>query len=88
MGTSLGRAFPSSNSVDALDSPSLTLSNPVLTVPEVASELRCSRAHVHNLIAGKVQGVTPLPSLWLGRRRLVRRVSFDEWLRRNEKHAR
>lgn len=35
---------------------------PVLTVPEVARELRCSKAHVHNLINGKVSGARPLPS--------------------------
>jgi excisionase family DNA binding protein len=59
----------------------------VLTVAEVAAELRCSKAHIHHLIAGKVRGVRPLPSLWLGRRRLILRVSFDEWVRANEQHA-
>ena len=59
---------------------------PLLTVPEVARELRCSKAHVHHLITGKVRGVRPLPSLWLGRRRLVLRASFEEWIRANE-HA-
>ena len=49
----------------------------ILTVPEVAQELRCSKAHVHNLIHGKVRGVAPLPSLWLGRRRLIVRASFE-----------
>jgi excisionase family DNA binding protein len=58
----------------------------VLTVAEVARELRCSKAHVHHLIAGKVRGVRPLPSLWLGRRRLILRASLDEWVRANE-HA-
>ena len=57
---------------------------PVLTVPEVACELRCSKAHVHNLINGKVRGARPLPSLRLGRRRLVRRSSLDEWIKANE----
>jgi hypothetical protein len=55
----------------------------ILTVPEVARELRCSKAHVH-LIAGSVRGVRPLPSLWLGRRRLILRASFTEWLRISE----
>jgi excisionase family DNA binding protein len=59
----------------------------ILTVPEVAQELRCSKAHVHNLIHGKVPGVRPLPSLWLGRRRLIMRASFEEWLKRSEQHA-
>jgi excisionase family DNA binding protein len=59
----------------------------VLTVPEAARLLRCSKAHVHHLIAGKVPGVTPLPSLWLGRRRLIMRASFEEWLKRSEQHT-
>ena len=58
----------------------------VLTVPEVADELRCSKAHVHNLINGKVSGARPLPALWLGRRRLVCRTSLDAWITTNE-HA-
>jgi len=56
----------------------------ILTVPEVAVELRCSKAHVHNLINGMVRGAPPLPALWLGRRRLVRRCSLDEFVRANE----
>jgi len=56
----------------------------VLTVADVARELRCSKAHVHNLINGRVRGAGPLPSLWLGRRRLVRRSSLDEWIAANE----
>jgi excisionase family DNA binding protein len=59
--------------------------NGVLTVAEVAAELRCSKAHVHNLINGKVLGVSPLPSLSLGRRRLVRRESLQLWIARNER---
>jgi len=56
-----------------------------LTIVEAARELRCSKAHVHHLIAGKVPGVRPLPSLPLGRRRLILRASFEEWVRANEK---
>jgi excisionase family DNA binding protein len=56
----------------------------LLTVAEAACELRCSKAHVHHLIAGQVRGVRPLPSLWLGRRRLILRASFEEWLRTTE----
>jgi excisionase family DNA binding protein len=71
-------------SIDAPGSASLSPLNSVLTVPEIALELRCSKAHVHNLINGKVLGVRPLPSLRLGRRRLVRRLSLDEWIKANE----
>ena len=56
----------------------------VLTVSEVARELRCSKAHVFNLINARVDGARPLPSLRLGRRRLVRRSSLDEWIKANE----
>jgi excisionase family DNA binding protein len=59
----------------------------VLTVIEVAAELRCSKAHVLNLINGRVSGARPLPSLWLGRRRLIRRCSLDEWIKANEHGA-
>jgi len=59
----------------------------VLTAIEVARELRCSKAHVHNLINGKVSGIPPLPALWLGRRRLVRRRSLDHWIAANEHGA-
>jgi excisionase family DNA binding protein len=58
----------------------------VLTVAEVAHELRCSKAHVHHLVAGTVRGVPILPSIRLGRRRLIMRTNFDEWLRTTE-HA-
>jgi len=58
----------------------------VLTVPEAARLLRCSKAHIHHLIAGKVPGVTPLPSLWLGRRRLILRTSFEQWLHISERN--
>lgn len=59
----------------------------ILTVPEVAVTLRCSKAHVHNLINGKVKGSPPLPSVRLGRRRLVRRESLAEWVLENEQTA-
>lgn len=57
----------------------------IFTVAEVAEKLRCSRAHVHNLINGKVPGARRLPSLQLGRRRLVRRESLETWLQHNER---
>lgn len=45
----------------------------ILTVAEVAARLRCSKAHVCNAINGKVRGITPLPAISMGRRKLVRR---------------
>ena len=56
-------------------------SDPVLTVTEVAMDLRCSRAHVYNVIKGKVDGVRPLPVIRMGRRTLVRRSSLELWKR-------
>jgi excisionase family DNA binding protein len=59
----------------------------LLTVAEAADELRCSKAHIHHLIAGTVRGVPILPSIQLGRRRLILRASFDAWLRTAERTA-
>lgn len=81
----MGRRAVSTNPrIDAAE-PTQGSKNGVLTVSEVATELRCSKAHVHNLINGKVTGVPPLPSLFLGRRRLVRRESLQLWIARNER---
>lgn len=52
----------------------------VLTVREVALRLRCSKAHVHNIITGKVHDVPPLPVLRIGRRVLVRYDALSRWM--------
>ncbi|MCZ2152503.1 MAG: helix-turn-helix domain-containing protein [Bryobacterales bacterium] len=57
----------------------------VLTMLQVAEDLRCSKSQVSNLINGRVRGVLPLPSIPLGRRRLVRRSSLEGWKRANER---
>lgn len=54
--------------------------NGVLTVTEIAHELRCSKAHVHNIVAGKVSGLPPLPVLRIGRRVLIRREALLHWM--------
>ena len=59
--------------------------NPVLTVDEVATELRCSKAHVYKIIRGTVSGLSPLPALGLGRRRLIRRITLEQWVAANER---
>lgn len=59
--------------------------DPLLTIREVAKELRCSPAHTYNLINGKVRGVTPMPVLSAGRRLTVRRSSFEQWKCENER---
>ncbi len=52
----------------------------LLTIKEVATVLRCSKAHVQNLLAGKVKDAQPLPFIQLGRRKLVRRGSLLRWM--------
>jgi hypothetical protein len=59
----------------------------IMNAEEVACELRVSKAHVHNLLNGKVRGVRPLPSISLGRRRIIRRSMLEEWMRDNEQTA-
>ena len=56
----------------------------VMTVAEVATRLRCSKAHVCNAINGKLKGVTPLPAISMGRRKLVRRATLAAWLAQND----
>ena len=56
----------------------------ILKVSEAAAELKCSKAHVYNAINGRIPGVTPLPAISMGRRKLVRRSTFEEWKRLNE----
>jgi excisionase family DNA binding protein len=56
----------------------------ILTVKEVANILRCSKAHVHNAIHGKVHGLPILTHLTMGRRKLVRRDWLEQWLESNK----
>ena len=57
----------------------------LLTLAEVAELLHCSKAHVSNAVAGRIAGCTPIPSVSLGRRKLVRRASLLAWLAENER---
>lgn len=57
----------------------------LLTVKKVSALLQCSKAHVCNLVAGRVRGCTPIPSVRLGRRTLVRRESLLSWIEKNER---
>jgi hypothetical protein len=63
-----------------------TRNNPILTAKEIADELRCSKAQVYRLMNGEVDGLTPLPTLPLGRKKVVMRASFEAWKRANEKN--
>ena len=60
----------------------------LMTAAEVAAELRCSKAQVHRIIRGQVEHVSALPVLRLGRKRVVRRSSFERWKADNERCAR
>ena len=62
----------------------MTGQDEILTVAEVAAELKCSKAQIYELVNGEVRGVTALPVIRLGRRRLVRKASLDQWKRMNE----
>jgi hypothetical protein len=59
-------------------------SSELLTMNEVAKLLHCSKAHVCNAVAGKLRGCAPIPSVRMGRRKLVRRVSLIVWIEQNE----
>jgi len=57
----------------------------VLRVPEVALDLRCSKAHVYKMISGKISGLAPLPAIPMGRRKVVLRSSLERWKRSTER---
>lgn len=59
----------------------------VLTIPEVAMELRCSKTHVSHLVNGNVQNVPLLPHLRVGRRVLILRSSFEHWKKLTESNC-
>jgi excisionase family DNA binding protein len=52
----------------------------ILTVEEVAKELRLSKATVQRLIHGTIQNAPQLPALQVGRRFLVRRESLVRYM--------
>jgi excisionase family DNA binding protein len=57
----------------------------LLTMSEVAEMLQCSKAHVSNVVAGRVRGCAPIPAVRLGRRRLIRRTSLEAWIAENDR---
>jgi hypothetical protein len=59
----------------------------ILSAIQVARELRCSKAHVYKVIQGKVEGVSCLPAISMGRRKLVRRTALEQWKQVNEQQA-
>ena len=77
---SLTPGIPVTPTVDADAAASLRTVNSVLTLAEVASELRCSKAHMSHIVNGKVAGLPPLPVARIGRRVLIRREALLKWL--------
>jgi excisionase family DNA binding protein len=57
-----------------------SLEQQLLTLREAAQLLRCSKAHLSNVLNGKVRNIPPLTSVRLGRRRLIRRQSLTSWI--------
>ena len=53
----------------------------ILTLADVANVLRCSKAHVSNIINRKVSHLPPLPVVRIGRRVLIRDESLMEWMK-------
>src|SRR5262252_1246662 len=56
----------------------------VLNLAEAAALVRCSRAHLSNVVNGKVHGIPRLPTVRIGRRVLFRRESLESWLQQIE----
>jgi len=56
----------------------------LLTMQETAGILRCSRAHLSNVLGGKVAHLPPLPHVAMGRRKLIRRATLEAWLNQVE----
>jgi excisionase family DNA binding protein len=53
---------------------------PVLTLAQAAAYLHVSKAHVSNVINGKVPGVTRLRCFRAGRRILIKREWLTQWM--------
>lgn len=53
----------------------------VLNLKEAAAFVRCSKAHLCNILNGKVRDIPRLPAVRVGRRVLFRRESLEQWLR-------
>jgi excisionase family DNA binding protein len=51
-----------------------------MNLKQAAAYLQVSKAHLSNVINGKVAGVAPVRSFRVGRRILFKREWIDEWL--------
>lgn len=60
----------------------------VLTLPEIARELRCSRAYLNRILAGRVPDLPPLPVFHIGRNVFIRSAMLQRWIARLEARER
>jgi excisionase family DNA binding protein len=58
-----------------------------MSLREAASYLHVSKAHLSNVINGKVPGVPPVRFFRLGRRVLIKREWIEAWLESTEEKA-
>jgi hypothetical protein len=66
------------------DQPNGAAVSKVLNLAEAAALVRCSRAHLSNVVNGKIRGIPRLPAVRIGRRVLFRRESLELWLQQVE----
>jgi len=58
-----------------------------MSVNHAAAYLQISKAHLSNVINGKVPGVKPVRFFRMGRRVLIKREWIDEWLEVADREA-
>jgi excisionase family DNA binding protein len=68
------------NDQPSVGNPDSTAATEFLTLQEAARVLRCSKAHLCNVLKGRVGSLPPLPHLSLGRRTLIRKAVLQRWL--------
>jgi hypothetical protein len=57
-----------------------------LLLDEAAVQIGCSRASIHRLRRGEIQGVPRLPTVQVGKRKwVVLKTSLADWQRENER---
>ena len=61
-----------------------SVTSELLTLTEASKVLRCSKAHLCNVLKGRVASLPPLPHVSLGRRTLIRRAILEQWIERLE----
>jgi hypothetical protein len=59
----------------------------LLTLADFARLLRCSKVQVCKIVNVQIKGTSPIPSIALGRRKVVRRQSLLRWMSDNEQGA-